>query len=433
MILTLIISCITIIALILSVLLFPKITIRGKDLNTYWMVGLLGMILLIIFGCIPLNDIFNELASNTSVNPLKILILFFSMTILSIALDEVGFFKYLATIATNKAKTNQFTLFIILYLLVSVLTVFTSNDIVILTFTPFICYFAKNSKINPIPYLVAEFAAANTWSMMLIIGNPTNIYLATSANIDFISYLKVMVLPTLAAGLIEFLLILLIFRKQLKEPLNIETQEVKIQNKVVLILGLVHLSICIILLVISSYISLDMWLISLCCAASLIISIIIYLIIKKEKPTILFNTLKRLPWDLIPFVLSMFIIVLSLNKNDITSYLNTLLGEDHIILKYGYSSFVSCNLINNIPMSVLFSSIPHMPTEAMQLQAIYSTIIGSNVGAFLTPIGALAGIMFTSLVAKQEIKYTFIDFFKYGSLISLPTITVALLVLMLIL
>ena len=295
MILTLIISCITIIALILSVLLFPKITIRGKELNTYWMVGLLGMILLIIFGCIPLSDIFNELSTNTSVNPLKILVLFFSMTILSIALDEVGFFKYLATIATNKAKTNQFTLFIILYLLVSVLTVFTSNDIVILTFTPFICYFAKNSKINPIPYLVAEFAAANTWSMMLIIGNPTNIYLATSANIDFISYLKVMVLPTLAAGLIEFLLILLIFRKRLKEPLNIETQEVKIQNKVVLILGLVHLSICIILLVISSYISLDMWLISLCCAASLIISIIIYLIIKKEKPTILFNTLKRLP------------------------------------------------------------------------------------------------------------------------------------------
>ena len=48
MILTLIISCITIIALILSVLLFPKITIRGKELNTYWMVGLLGMILLII-------------------------------------------------------------------------------------------------------------------------------------------------------------------------------------------------------------------------------------------------------------------------------------------------------------------------------------------------------------------------------------------------
>ena len=72
--------------------------------------------------------------------------------------------------------------------MVAILTIFTSNDIVILTFTPFICYFSKNAKINPIPYLVAEFAAANTYSMMLIIGNPTNIYLATSASIDFISY-----------------------------------------------------------------------------------------------------------------------------------------------------------------------------------------------------------------------------------------------------
>ncbi|MGM9858114.1 MAG: SLC13 family permease [Bacilli bacterium] len=430
---TLIISSITIVALILSVLLFPKLKVFGKELNTYWMVGLIGMLLLLIFGCIPIKDVFNELTTDTSVNPLKILVLFFSMTILSIALDEVGFFKYLATIATNKAKTNQLTLFIILYLLVSVLTVFTSNDIVILTFTPFICYFAKNSKINPIPYLVAEFAAANTWSMMLIIGNPTNIYLATSANIDFISYLKVMVLPTLAAGIVEFLLILLIFRKQLKTPLNIETEVVKIQNKVVLILGLIHLGICLILLIISSYISLDMWLISLCCALSLILSIIIYSLIKKEKFTILLNTFKRLPWDLIPFVISMFIIVLSLNNNGITHYLTELLGEDYIILKYGYSSFISCNLINNIPMSVLFSSIPHMPTDIQQLQAIYSTIIGSNIGAFLTPIGALAGIMFTGLISKQQIKYTFLDFFKYGSLISIPTITVALLVLMLVL
>lgn len=59
--------------------------------------------------------------------------------------------------------------------MVAILTIFTSNDIVILTFTPFICYFSKNAKINPIPYLVAEFAAT-TYSMMLIIGNPTNIY-----------------------------------------------------------------------------------------------------------------------------------------------------------------------------------------------------------------------------------------------------------------
>jgi len=61
--------------------------------------------------------------------------------------------------------------------------------------------------------------------------------------------------------------------------------------------------------------------------------------------------------------------------------------------------------------------------------AVYASIIGSNIGAFLTPTGALAGIMFTNLVNEHETKYTFIDFVKYGALISLPIIATSLLVL----
>jgi arsenical pump membrane protein len=77
-------------------------------------------------------------------------------------------------------------------------------------------------------------------------------------------------------------------------------------------------------------------------------------------------------------------------------------------------------------MSVLFSTIPNM-TGVLQSQAIYSTIIGSNIGAFLTPIGALAGIMFTDLVNKQNVKYSFKTFIFYGVIISIPTILMALL------
>ena len=62
----------------------------------------------------------------------------------------------------------------------------------------------------------------------------------------------------------------------------------------------------------------------------------------------------------------------------------------------------------------------------MSDQAIYSTVIGSNVGAFLTPIGALAGIMFTDLINKQNVKYSFVSFVKYGVIISVPTLLVAL-------
>ena len=66
-------------------------------------------------------------------------------------------------------------------------------------------------------------------------------------------------------------------------------------------------------------------------------------------------------------------------------------------------------------------------------QAIYSTIIGSNIGAFLTPVGALAGIMFENLLSKYDVKYTFKDFVKYGTIVSVPVIATALLTLFLIL
>ena len=102
------------------------------------------------------------------------------MTVLSVFLDEVGFFGYIAAFALKKAGRSRKRLFFYLYITVSVLTVFTSNDIIILTFTPFICYFAKSAKIDPVPYLFAEFIAANTWSMALIIGNPTNIYISSA-------------------------------------------------------------------------------------------------------------------------------------------------------------------------------------------------------------------------------------------------------------
>ena len=77
-------------------------------------------------------------------------------------MDCAGFFRYLATAVLQRQNASQLRLFVLLYALVSVLTVFTSNDIIVLTFTPFICYFARDAKIDPIPYLICEFVAANT-------------------------------------------------------------------------------------------------------------------------------------------------------------------------------------------------------------------------------------------------------------------------------
>ena len=423
---TIIIACSTFILVILSILFFPHFKIGKIKLDTYWIISLLGAIILLSFGYAPIKQVGEQLISNNAINPLKILVLFFSMTLISIFLDELGLFRYLASVASKNAKGNQFTLFLILYLLTSVLTVFTSNDIVILTLTPFICFFSKRSKISPIPYLVAEFTAANTWSLMFVIGNPTNIYLATSSGITFVDYFKVMAVPTLVAGLVELGLLLLLFNKQLKEPLQSNDIIYPIEDKVPVIVGLSILGTCLVFLIISSYINLEMWLISLVCAGALLLFMLIYSCFKKSNIEHVLHTGRRLPYQLIPFFISMFIIVVALNEQGISSKIAELLGSNNSTWVYGYSSFLACNLINNIPMSILYTNIANSLEGLAYTKAIYASIIGSNIGAFLTPIGALAGIMFTGLVNENNVRFTFIDFIKYGVVISIPVITAAL-------
>ena len=415
------------VALVLTVLTNPSINIGKYHIRIfYWTAPVLGSIALLLFRLLPLPVQWEGLTSSGSINPLKILTLFISMTTLSIYLDEVGFFSYIAGISLKFAKTSQLRLFCVLFLLVSVLTVFTSNDIIILTFTPFICYFSKKAEIDPMPYLFGEFVAANTWSMMLIIGNPTNIYLATANGIGFGTYTAHMLLPTLFAGITAFLLLLMIFRKPLSQPISIKEEKPAIRDKGLVIIGLLHLVFCTILLILSSYIGLEMWYITLGFAVSLFLCVTIYKKKKGVKERVLLHTIMRAPWELIPFVLSMFLLVLTLDRYQVTTIISDFFGTDHLVWKYGIASFLAANVMNNIPMSVAFSSIVSHLSEADRLPAAYASIIGSNIGAYFTPLGALAGIMWSGILNKMGIPFSFRKYISYGIRISIPVLIAAL-------
>ena len=398
MVATIVISVLAFVGVIASIIFIPHFKIGKVTIDTYWIFPLIAAIILLATSLAPLNEVISSLTSDTSINPLKI-----------------------------------FVLFLILYLLVAVLTIFTSNDVVILTFTPFICFFAKRTKINPLPYLIAEFAAANTWSMMFIIGNPTNIYLGTSAGINFIDYFKVMAIPTLVAGVIQLGIIFLIFFKKLKEPISAEHEEYKIESKVDLIVGLTILISVLVLLIISNYIHLEMYLISLLGAVALLLISLFVRLFTKKNWNYLKDSLVRLPYQLIPFILSMFIIVVALSYQGISDHISSFINKGPSIWIYGVSSFISANIINNIPMSILFSNLVKGLTGNAYLEAVYASIIGSNIGAIFTPIGALAGIMFSSLLNKHDIIFSFLSFIKYGSIISIPTLVISLLFLMIVL
>jgi arsenical pump membrane protein len=120
----------------------------------------------------------------------------------------------------------------------------------------------------------------------------------------------------------------------------------------------------------------------------------------------------------------MFLIVSALQKYGVTEKIATVLDGDGSLIKYGVASFLSSNVINNIPMSVLFGGVL---TESSGIAAAYATIIGSNLGAYLTPVGALAGIMWTGLLKRYEVKFTFRDFILYGAVLSVPALCCSLL------
>lgn len=424
MVLTLSVCGVTSVAIILSILLKPEIHIKRFKIGTYWLIALIGAIILFATSSVTLKDFGTALIANTSVNPLKILTIFISMTLMSIFLDSVDFFKYFADLTLKKAGKNQFLLFLWLYLIVSILTVFTSNDIIVLTFTPFIIYFCKEGKINPIPYLITEFVAANTWSMILIIGNPTNIYLASSVGVTFLQYTYKMIIPTVLSGVVSLGVMCLLFCKNFKEPLAKEAlpNNMVLHEKVSVMIGVGHLLVCIILLIISSYVGIEMWYICLGCAISLYITVAVYKLIRRERLSAVAKCFKVAPWQLIPFVLSMFVLVLALQNCGFTEILAKFLGKRQMILSYSLSSFLVANIINNIPMSVLYSSVLTSLSGKELMMAMYSSVLGSNIGAFLTPIGALAGIMFSSLVNSNDVKFSFATFVKYGVIISIPTI-----------
>ncbi|MBR7181324.1 MAG: hypothetical protein IKD28_00905 [Clostridia bacterium] len=165
-----------------------------------------------------------------------------------------------------------------------------------------------------------------------------------------------------------------------------------------------------------------MWVVSLAACLLLYLAAIPELKLRKRGLAVVTHSLKRAPFDVIPFVISMFVLVLALNKVGATDALASLLLGEGEIWRTGVGSFLCANLTNNIPMSVLFSSV----VNTGHLPALYAAVIGSNIGAFFTPMGALAGIMFMTLLRQHGVKLSFGRFIAYGVALSLPSLAAAL-------
>ncbi len=427
MVTSIIIASLTCVLLIVAVLTKSRLKIGKFQTDVYPLVPLLGGVLAIVFKTIGIDEVVEKFTSSSSANPVKIIVLFISMSLLSVLLDESGFFEYIAEKIAEKAGNSQKRIFVAIYFTVSILTVFTSNDVVILTFTPFICQFCKKAKIDSLPYVVSEFVGANTWSLLFLIGNPTNVFLSQAYGVTFGDYFLRMWLPTLFCGISSFICLFLVFKKQLDKPVYRSINEVKLKDKPVAVIDCVFLGVTTVLIALASYINLEMWYVALGMMLFAYITVAIYKLVKHQDEIIVKRSFIRAPWQMLPLVLGMFVVVMSLVSTGATSAICNLIGSSYPITKYGVISTLVCNLTNNIPMSVLFSSVTsEIADPSIMQKAVYATVIGSNIGAFLTPLGALAGLMFTSIVKRYDENFGFLTFIKYGAIVAVVSLVFGL-------
>lgn len=426
MVLPLIIIGITLILMQLCVMFDWKIKTKHFTFCWYWIVCLIGALVCVVCGFIKTDSLKNVFVSSGGMNPMQILIIFISASSLSVLLDKIGFFNYVAQHALNKSKSSQTKIFFTFNIIIAILTIFTSNDIIILTFTPFICYFTKHAKIDPTPYLISEFVSANAWSMFFYIDNPTNIYLCSLHGITFLDFTLTMFLPAIVAGVFSLLLTYLLFRKKLKTPINIEAQELPKQNKTLLSFGLTGLMLMIAFMIVGPYLGLDIWYIPLSCAVATYLATFIYLLYKKEKLTIIVDALKNLPYSLMPFLMSMAIMMATLTDIGFIQILGNAVSTQSMFV-IGFFAFLMGNVVNNIPMTMLFTEI--LGTFNASLNTIYSVVIASNICAFLTPIGSLAGIMFMNILKDNDVKFSTKQFIGYGVITSIPVMAISMLML----
>lgn len=432
-------------------ILFAMKPIKFKYLTINMVTGSFFILaILFMVNIVNIDSIMYGILGTHSLHPWKIIIIFFTVAYASVSTDITGVFDVIAHRIIKISHGNTMRLFTLFYIFASVLTIFTSNDIVILTLTPIILYLGKYAKLNIIPFLFAEFFAANTASMMLYIGNPTNIVISEALNFSFLSYFEIMFIPTSIAIMLNYFLLKLIFSPIIKHNF-IEKKNTSFVPQNYIHLGLSFLLMVLLMytLFISDFLPLEIWEItSIFCILFLIKDIVLYFYrrnmnIKKRKfhlPVSISNlvlSIKNMPWGLAPFIFVLFVIVYELSHTKlffvfidfVSQWSTSSLGT---ILSMGAIGSVVTNIINNQPMSILFANVllseHYSIAPELVRSAGYALVVVSNLGANITIIGALAGLMWQNILRKKspDNYISYWQFFKVGIIVTPITILVTL-------
>jgi arsenical pump membrane protein len=369
---------------------------------------------------------------------------FLGIVALSVTLDAMGFFKWAALRVVKLAGGSGLRLYFYIALLTAAVSILFANDSAVLILTPIVLEIVTClgiDKKGKLAYLFTAGLIADTAAMPLITSNPINILSADFFKYSFIDHLVFMGPVAVATLLSSLLLIYLFFRKRIPRTYDMKAADSLTRGKPVISPSLLRISFVTLVAIDVGYVltSLSRVPVSLVICSGALFLVAVYWFVLKRNGSVngekkgLFGLAKDINWDIVLFMLSIFIVVQGLEAAGVTNLLASALTTTSkfpsVLGGFAPSMVVTvgASFMNNWPMTILgLLSIKQAAVTGTALtNLIFSNIIGNNLGPHFFPLGSLAIVMWLEIMRRKGVNISLKEYLKVGATLSIAQVAIA--------
>lgn len=367
---------------------------------------------------------------------------FIAIIIISLLLDQAGFFEWIALHVARLGGGNAKLLFVLIVLLGAVVSALFANDGAALILTPIVIAMLLKMRVSAattLAFIMAAGFIADTASLPLVVSNLVNIVSADFFNLSFDRYAQVMLPVNMVSVLSSLAVLYFFYQKDIPatyEVANLPSPHSVIKDKATFVTGWAVLAALLVGFFVLEPRGVP---ISLIAAIGALVLILTALANKKLSVS---SVLKGAPWQVVVFSLGMYLVVYGLKNEGLTGYLtqalNALGGQGlwAATIGTGFMSAGLSSIMNNMPTVLMQSlAIADVNTstfsepEQIHQAMVYANVIGSDLGPKITPIGSLATLLWLHVLASKEVVITWGYYFKVGVILTVPVLLATLMAL----